>query len=190
MKLKSLLKSASLGAGAIILLAGIALAQTAPAPAPNAPAPQATPNAPAGPNAGGRWSREDHRAMRRECRDRIGTDLTRVERREKMRECMRAARGVGQGPGQGMMQGRGQGQGMMRGAQREKMQAARKECFDKLKDQRFTVDERRGEMQKCMLEKIPELAKPMTCRQEAENKKLERGSREFRQFMRQCITAP
>lgn len=178
MKLKTLLKSASLGAGAIILLAGIALAQTAPAP--NAPAPQAAPKeAPANPGADGRSSREDHRAMRRECRDKIGSDLTRVERREKMRECMRGVRGGGQG----------QGQGMMRGAQREKMQAARKECFDKLKDQRFTVDERRGEMQKCMLEKMPELAKPMTCRQEAENKKLERGSQEFRQFMRQCMTA-
>lgn len=178
MKLKSLLKSASLGAGAIILLAGIALAQTAPAP--NAPAPQAAPKeAPANPGVDGRPSREDRRAMRRECRDKIGSDLTRVERREKMRECMRGARGGGQG----------QGQGMMRGAQREKMQAARKECFDKLKDQRFTVDERRGEMQKCMLEKMPELAKPMTCRQEAENKKLERGSQEFRQFMRQCMTA-
>ncbi len=182
MKLKSLLKSASLGAGAIILLAGIALAQTAPAPAPNAPAPQAAPKeAPANPGAGGRWSREDRRAMRQECRDKIGGDLTRVQRREKMRECMREARGGGQG--------QGYGQGMMRGAQREKMQAARKECFDKLKDQRFTVDERRGEMQKCMLEKMPELAKPMTCRQEAENKKLERGTPAFRQFMRQCMTA-
>ncbi|HRE19707.1 MAG TPA: hypothetical protein PKW21_01555 [Rhabdaerophilum sp.] len=179
MKLKSLLKSASLGAGAIILLAGIALAQTTPTPAPAAPAPQAAPKeAPTVPDAGGRWSREDRRAMRDECRSRIGSDLTRVQRREKMRECMRDARGGGQG------------QGMMRGAQREKMQAARKECFDKLKDQRFTVDERRGEMHKCMLEKMPELAKQMTCRKEAENKKLERGTREFRQFMRQCITAP
>lgn len=178
MKLKSLLKSASLGAGAIILLAGIALAQTAPVPAPNAPAPQAAPKeAPANPGAGGRWSRGDRREMRRECRDKIGSDLSRSERREKMRDCMREARGGGRG------------QGAMRGAQREKVQAARKECFDKLKDQRFTVDERRGEMQKCMLEKVPELAKSMTCRQEAENKKLERGTREFRQFMRQCITA-
>jgi hypothetical protein len=203
MKFQSFLKSASIGAGVVIFVAGIALAQTTPAPAP---APQAAPQtAPkdAAPTPG--QGRPDWRAMRRECQDKIGSDVPRRERREKMRECMNGAGG----PGAGMGRGNGMGPGGMgpggtgsgdmgdgrqgRGAQRmqsQKVREARKACFDQLKDQRLTVDERRGEMQKCVLEKVPEHAKQMTCRQEAENKKLERRTREFRTFMRQCITAP
>jgi hypothetical protein len=189
MHFRSFLKTASLGAGMMILFAGIALAQSAPTPpvtpqttAPQTSAPKTT--APSiAPAADDTFRRGDRRAMRQECAEKIGKDVARDERREKMRACMREARGAAPG-----MEGRREGREARR-EQRGKLHEARKACFDSLKDQRFTVAERRAEVEKCVVAKVPEHAKQVTCRQEAETRKLERRTREFRSFMRQCMTA-
>lgn len=167
MTFRSVIKSAALGAGFCIFAIGIVLAQTAPAPAPAAPAQQA---APATPGSGGM------RAARDACRSKVESTASGPERREAMRKCMQEARGTAGSNRES------------REARREKARADMKACREQLKDQRFTEAERRGAMQTCMLEKDPSRAKAMTCRTEAENKKLERGSTEFRKFMRECNT--
>ncbi|MCA0406990.1 MAG: hypothetical protein LCH39_12660 [Proteobacteria bacterium] len=172
MSIKSLIKGAALGAGAVILFAGLALAQTPPAPAApsTAPAPQAT--TPAKPESA-MDRREMHRKMRDECRDKM-RDMKGEERRDGMRKCMSEARADRGHEG--------------RGQHRAKMKEVREACRAELKDQRFTEDERRKAMQDCAVKKDPSLAKMFACRDEAEAKKLERGSREMRSFMRECNT--
>jgi hypothetical protein len=174
MKFQSLLRGAVLGAGAAIFAVGLALAQTPPAPAapavtpPAATSPAATPDK-AAPTGAER--RDARRKMREECREK-SRDLRGSERRDSMQKCMSEGRA-----GMGMQS---------RSERRESMKKVREACRAELKDQRFTEDERRKAMQDCAVKKDPSLAKGFKCRDEAEAKKLERGSREFRSFMREC----
>ena len=117
----------------------------------------------------GMGGREARQACRTEAKDMRGP-----ERREAMKKCMLEKRGDGRAE---------------RETRRTKAREDRKACRDEIKDQRLTEAERRGSMQQCMLKKDPSRAKAMTCRTEAETKKLERGTKEFRDFMRQCNTA-
>lgn len=177
MSFKGILKGAVLGAGTVILFAGLALAQ-APAPAPPAPpapppaaaAPAPTPMPPA-------VSPQDRRAamhkLRDECRTKTA-DLTGSERREGMRKCMNEGRPAAMG-GVGKVS-------------RERVRAVHDECRAELKDQRFTEDERRKAMEDCAIRKEPALAKPVACRREADEKKIERRSEAMRSFMRACMT--
>ena len=170
MNFQSVFRHVALGASAVILLTGLALAQTppAPAPTPGASAPMATAPAP---------TREERRAtmhkLRDECRAKTG-ELRGPERREGMRKCMldgRAAAGLGPNH-----------------IPRERLKAVRDQCRNELKDQRFTEAERRAAMEDCGVKKEPALAKPIACRREADAKKLERGTEPFRTFMRACVT--
>lgn len=182
---KSILKSAILSAGACILLIGMAIAQTAPAPtpAPVAPPAVAAPVPPPAPSAPA--SREDRRAKMQaiaaECR--TSTEAQRgPDRREAMRKCVeekREAAGLNGGPGRRDQAQRGEGS-------KHERHANMRACRDELKDQRFTEAERRTAMQSCIAKKDPQMGKMMGCRSEAEGKKLEQKTREFRQFMREC----
>jgi hypothetical protein len=164
MNVRTILKSAALGAGICIFAIGVALAQGGP-------------GAGAGPGAGSGKMRGHE--IRKACRDEVKSDLRGSERRDAMKKCIDEKRKAA---------------GVLtreeRQARREKAREDMKACREKLKEQRFTEAERRGAMQTCMLEKDPTRAKAMTCRAEAETKKLERGTKEFRDFMRQCNTAP
>lgn len=169
MKISTFVKSAAIGAGLCIFAVGIALAQTAPAPAPTQ---QATPAAPAA-------APLDRRAARDACHSQIDSKLRGSERREAMQKCMQEKRGTAGGPGGGKMD---------RHAQREHVKEIRNSCREELKTQRFTEEERKTAMQQCAAKKDPKLGKMLGCRQEAETKKLERGTREFKTFMRECNT--
>lgn len=162
MNVRTILKSAALGAGICIFAIGVALAQGGPG---------------AGPGAGPGMMRGQE--MRKACRDDMKPGLRGSERRDAMKKCMDEKRKAA---------------GVLtreeRQARREKAREDMKACREKLKEQRFTEAERRAAMQTCMLEKDPSRAKAMTCRAEADTKKLERGTKEFRDFMRQCNRAP
>ena len=162
MKISTFIKSAAIGAGLCIFAVGVALAQTAPAPAP---APQAAPL--------------DRGAARDACRSQIDAKLRGTERRDAMQKCMQEKRGTAGGPGGGKMD---------RHAQREHVKEVRKACREELKTQRFTEEERKTAMQQCAAKKDPKLGKMLGCRQEAETKKLERGTPAFKTFMRECNT--
>lgn len=179
MKVKTLFQRMALGAGAAILLAGLAIAQTAPATQPPAagtqqaaPAQTTTPPAKA---EGMGDRREARHKLRQECRDKA-RDMKGADRREAMHKCMAEGRAAG-----GMEN---------RHDRKAKHKEIRDACRAELKDQRFTEDERRKAMQDCAVKKDPSLAKGFACRDEAQTKKLERGSREFRSFMRECHTRP
>ena len=174
---RAMLKTAVLGAGIFILLTGLVLAQTPPAPPP---APQAEPqaNAPAA-NAPTTDRRDAMRGFASACRSEIGDTARGQDRREAMRKCMEAKR-----ESAGLNQ-RGDRQAG-REAQKADRQAHMRACRDELKDQRFSDGERRSAMRDCISKKDPRLAKQLACRQEAETKKLEAKTREFRQFMREC----
>jgi len=164
MNVRTILKSAALGAGICIFAIGVALAQGGP-------------GAGSGPGAGPGMMRGHE--MRKACRDDMKPGLRGSERRDAMKKCVDEKRKAAGIPTREERQ-----------ARREKAREDMKACREKLKEQRFTEAERRGAMQQCMLEKDPSRAKAMTCRTEAETKKLERGTKEFRDFMRQCNTAP
>ena len=115
------------------------------------------------------------REARQACRADISKDLRGTERREAMQKCMLEKRGGGRAE---------------REARRTKAREDSKTCRDELKEQRFTEAERRTAMQECMVKKDPARAKGAACRNEAETKKLERGTSAFRDFMRQCNKAP
>jgi hypothetical protein len=182
MTLKTFLKSAVLGAGAVILVAGLAIAQSAPAPAPAAPAatpPAATATPPAAaPPAAKPMSNADRREARHKlratCRDKA-RDMRGSERRDTMRKCM--------------SEGRAEAGLFSKRERRAHLKGIREACRAELKDQRFTEAERRTAMQDCAVKKDPGLAKSVACMKDAEAKKLERGTREFRTFLRACNTA-
>lgn len=180
MTFKGLLKGAVLGAGTVILFAGLALAQApAPAPVPATPPAAAAPApAPTPPAASPQDRRAAMHKLRDECRTKTA-DLKGPERREGMRKCMTEGRPAAIGGNAGGGMGR---------IGKERAKAVRDECRTELKDQRFTEAERRKAMEDCAIKKEPALAKPIACRREAEEKKLERGSEPFRSFMRGCIT--
>lgn len=179
MTMKQLLKSAAIGAGLCILLAGLALAQTAPTPAPAAPqvAPPAA-TAPAAPQA-----REDRRArmqaIAEQCSNEVG-NVRGPDRREAMRKCVEEKRAA-QGP-----DARPQRDAARDGERRKQARVHVMACRDELKDQRFTEAERRAAMQGCITKRDPQMGKMLACRNEAEDKKLEPRSTPFRQFMREC----
>jgi hypothetical protein len=180
MQLKQIMKSAAIGAGLCILLVGVALAQTAP---PAAPAPQIAP--PAAATAPGTPTRaEDRRAQNRaiteQCRAEVGAQRG-PDRREAMRKCVEEKREKAGLNSRTERRDQARGEG-----RREERQSQMRACRDELKDQRFTEAERRAAMQQCIAKKDPALAAQMACRAEADSKKLEQGSREFRQFMREC----
>jgi hypothetical protein len=181
MIMKKLLKSAAIGAGLCILLAGLALAQTAPTPAPAPAAPQAAPPAASSPAAP--QSREDRRArmqaITEQCRSEVG-NVRGPDRREAMRKCVEDKRAAA-GPN-----ARPQRDAARNDGKRDERRAHAKACRDELKDQRFTEAERRAAMQGCIAKRDPQLGKQLACRNEAEAKKLEPRSRELRQFMREC----
>lgn len=175
MKANSILRAAALGAGMTILLIGLAVAQTAPTPAPppvqSAP-PAATTPAPAAPPMG-------RRAIAEACRAEIRADLHGRERREAMRECIAKKREVGAAHPHG---GRHEG----RHGRHRAMQAVYQDCRKEFAEQRLTETERRDAIQGCMAKKDPHMARMLECRKQADEKKLERGSREFRRHMRAC----
>lgn len=165
MKIATLLKSAAIGAGLCIFAVGLVLAQTPPAPPASPPAAQTTPPASAAP--GGRH------AMREACRAEIKAELQGAERQEAMRKCIadkRAARREAAAP------------------ERAKRREAMRTCRESLRNQRFTEDERREAILECVGKTDPQVAKMITCRKEAAEKKLERGTSEFRSAMRGCMT--
>ena len=167
MKFSSIIKSAAVGAGLCILAVGMALAQPAP-----------------GGGGGG------HHQARMECRDKIDSKLRGPERREAMQKCMQEKGVAGQGrgaDGQGKAKDRADRRAE-RHAMHEKHKEVRKACREELKNQRFTEDERKNAMQECAAKKDPQFGRMLGCRKEAEDKKLERGTKDFREFMRSCNT--
>lgn len=179
MNAKSLLKAAAIGAGLTILLIGIAVAQTTP-PAPAAPPAAAPPAAatPATPAAPTMTRREIADA----CRAEIKSDLRGPERREAMRQCVEKKR---ESAGLNRREDRRADRETRRGERRAMFQDCRKEFAE----QRLTEAERRDAIQGCLAKKDPRQARMLECRKQAEDKKLERGSREFRQHMRSCNQA-
>jgi hypothetical protein len=176
MTFKTFLRSAVLGAGAVILVAGFALAQTPATPSPpatSAPVTSAPPAASTGPISNAD-KREMRHKLRAECRDK-SRDMKGAERREAMQKCM--------------SEGRAEAGMQTKRERRSHLKQIRESCRAELKDQRFTETERRTAMQDCAVKKDPSLAKSIACLKEAEGKKLERGSREFRSFLRACNTA-
>lgn len=162
MNVRTILKSAALGAGLCIFAIGVALAQGGPG---------------AGPGAGQGMMRGHE--IRKACRDDMKSDLRGSERRDAMKKCVdekRKAAGISTRE--------------ERQARREKAREDMKACRTDLKDQRFTEAERRTAMQDCMVKRDPTRAKVVACSRDADTRKLERGTKEFRDFMRQCNTAP
>lgn len=115
--------------------------------------------------------------MRDECRTKVEA-MPRGERGDAMRKCMQEKREAAGGASAGQD----------RQATRERLKDIRKSCRDEMKDQRFTEAERKTAMQNCAAKKDPRYGKLLGCRSEAEGKKLERGSTDFRKFMRECNT--
>lgn len=174
MNAKSLLKAAAIGAGLTILIIGMAVAQTAP-PAPAAPPAAAPPaiSAPAAPTM-------TRRQIADACRAEIKSDLRGSERRGAMRQCVEKKR-----------ESAGLNQRADRKADRETRRSERRamvqDCRKDFAEQRLTEAERRDAVQGCLAKKDPRHAKMLECRKQAEDKKLERGSRDFRQHMRSCV---
>lgn len=178
MNAKSILKTAILGAGLTILLIGMAVAQTTPpAPAPQTPAPPAA-AAPAAPVAPTMSRREIAQA----CRAEIKSDLRGSERREAMRQCVEKKR-------ESAGLNRREDRRAERETHRSETRAVRQDCRKEFAEQRLTEAERRDAIQGCVAKKDPRQAKMLECRKQADEKKLERGSREFRQHMRACNRA-
>lgn len=181
MNAKSLLKAAAIGAGLTILLIGIAVAQTTP-PAPAAP-PAITPPAVAPPAAAAPTAPTiTRRQIADACRAEIKSDLRGPERREAMRQCVEKKR---ESAGLNRREDRRADRETRRGERRAMMQDCRKEFAE----QRLTEAERRDAVQGCLAKKDPRFARMQECRKQAEDKKFERGSREFRQHMRSCNQA-
>lgn len=176
MKFRSIIKSVAIGAGICIFAIGLALAQTAPAPAPAVPAPApAAPQAAPAPMASTPAANPERKAMREACRAKVDTNLRGSERRDAMRKCLDEAR---------------QNAREARRAQRESRKEIRKSCREELKNQRFTEDERRTAIQECVAKKDPKFGKLLACRNEAQDKNLERRTPELRSFMRVCTSRP
>ena len=150
----------------VVLGAGICIFAIGMALAQGAPAPSGTPSP--GASSPGMSGREA-------CRAEVNKDLRGPERREAMKKCMAEKR---------------EARRPEREARRAKTRDDSKLCRDELKDQRFTEAERRTAMRDCMVKKDPARAKAAACTSEAEGKKLERRTKEFRDFMRQCNKAP
>jgi hypothetical protein len=159
MIIHSMLRKAALGAGFTILLAGFALAQTSP------PAPAA--------------SKTPHHEMREACRTEVSRDLRGPERREAMRQCVEKKRDSAG------LRGR-EDRRAERETRRTERRAQRQECRKELSEQRLTEKERREQVQLCANKNDPQAMKTLECRKQVEDKKLERGSREFREAMREC----
>lgn len=160
MTFRGFMKSAVIGAGLCIFAVGIVLAQTPPAPSPASPA--ASPA----------------RAAIEECRGSVDSKLRGDARRDAMRKCIDEKRAAAGLPSRAELK-----------ATREKMREVHKACRTELKDQRFTEDERREAIDKCLVQKEPRFAKVIGCRKDAEGKKLERRTEEYRDFMRTCMKA-
>lgn len=171
----TLLKALSLGAGLLILAVGIAIAQPVqgdPPPSLARPVPgqQLAPL----PDA--------RQAVVEQCRREVEPTLVLSEMRERMRRCIEAKR---EAAGLNQRDDRRQA----RAATRASLVASRDACRAELKDQRFTEAERRDAMQACVAKSNPQFARALSCRKEAEAKKLERRSPPFREFMRSCVRA-
>lgn len=121
---------------------------------------------------------ETRQEIRKACRGEVKAELKGDERRDAMKKCVDEKRKAA---------------GLLtreeRQARREKAREDMKACRNDLKDQRFTEAERRTAMQDCMVKKDPTRAKAFGCMNDAETKKLERGTKEFRDFVRQCNRA-
>jgi hypothetical protein len=181
----SRLSLVSAALAACLALAGGAVAQTAP-PAGTSP-PAATPPAatpPASLDGAGRFRMtEQERAKMREaaraCRDELrGRDLGRTERREAMRTCVEAR--VPE------IAARREAFRAERDKRRADLRAVRDQCRDDLRGRGLGRDERRTAMRACLVEKRPELAKPLACADQAREKGLRRGP-ERREFLRECM---
>ena len=155
----SVLRILVLAVAFIILMIGLAIAQTSP-PVANTP-------------------RQSDREIAQACRAEIKDGVRGQERREAMRQCVEKKR---EAAGLNTRADRR----AERSSNREKSRAARKTCREELKDQRFTEAERRDAIQACLAKSDPRQAKMLECRKQGAEKKLERGSREFRQHMRAC----
>lgn len=155
---QSIIRVVVLTVAFVILMIGLAIAQTAP------PADQ---------------PRQSNREIAQACRAEMKDGVRGSDRREAMRQCVEKKR---ESAGLNTRSDRK----AERKSNREKSQNARKACRTELKDQRFTEAERRDAIQACLAKSDPRQAKMLECRKQAEEKKLERGSREFRQHMRAC----
>lgn len=164
MKLQLFLTRAAIGAGALILAIGLAVAQTAPAPA-------------------GGGAPVDRKAARDSCRSEISADLKGKDRREAMQACM--SRKGATGPQ--LTEAERERIKDLREANRKAVKEARKTCRDELKNQKLTEDERRTGIEDCIAKGNPQFAKMITCRRDADSKKLEKGSSPFREHMRSCM---
>ncbi len=162
MIITTMLRKAALGASFTILMVGLALAQTTP------PA-----SAPAGPTM-------TQREVMEACRTEIGRDVRGPERREAMRQCVEKKR---ESAGLNRREDRRADRETRKTERRAQMQECRKEFAE----QRMTEKERRDAVQGCVAKKDPQFAKMLECRKQAEDKKLERGSSEFRKAMRECV---
>jgi hypothetical protein len=122
------------------------------------------------------------REIAQACRGEISADLRGADRREAMRQCVEKKR-----------EAAGLNRRADRRADREsakaKRQSIRQECRTQFAEQKLTEAERRNAIQGCVAQKDPVQARQQACRQQAEAKKLEQGTREFRQHMRQCRQA-
>ncbi|MCA3632131.1 MAG: hypothetical protein INF16_05000 [Methylobacterium sp.] len=162
MTMNSVLRKAALGASLTILMAGFALAQSAPpAPAPAAPA-------------------MTQRQMMEACRAEISRDLRGPERRDAMRQCVEKKR---ESAGLDRREDRRAGREARRSEHRAQMQ----ECRREFAEQKLTEKERRDAVEGCLAKKDPHFAKMVECRKQSEEKKLEHGSRAFRKAMRDCM---
>ncbi len=161
MFIQTMFRKAALGASFTILMVGLALAQTTP-PAP-----------PAGPNM-------TQREVMDACRAEVSRDLRGQDRREAMRQCVEKKR-------ESAGLNRREDRRADREARKTERRAERQECRKEFAEQRMTEKERRDAVEGCVAKKDPQFAKTLECRKQAEEKKLERGSREFRKAMRECV---
>lgn len=164
MTTKSILKSAVLGAGLCIFVVGLALAQT-PAPTPQSPTPQGS-----------------NRDIAQACQGEIKADLKGQDRREAMRKCVEEKR---EKAGLNTRSDRKEERAKRKETHKENM----KSCRTELKDQRFNEAERKAAMEACITKKDPAYGNFLACRKQADDKKLEHGSKEFRQHMKACNKA-
>jgi hypothetical protein len=122
------------------------------------------------------------REIAQSCRGEISAELRGSERREAMRQCVekkREASGFNQR----------HDRQAVREAAKEKRRAIRSECRTQFAEQKLTEAERRNAIQACVAQKDPAQARQQACRKQATEKKLQSGSREFREEMRRCRQA-
>jgi hypothetical protein len=162
MTMNSMLRKAVLGASFTLLMAGFALAQSTP---------------PASPPAAQTMSQ---RQINEACRAEVSRDLRGPERREAMRQCVEKKRGSA-----GI--DRRENRRADRETRRTERRAQMQECRREFAEQRLTEKERRDAVEGCLAKKDPHFARMLECRKQAEEKKLEHGSREFRKVMRECM---